>query len=169
MLLICLQTRYNLYTMDTKLKVGVIVVDDGRVLLIKEKLPKKPAPLWNTIKGSHDSGETIFEAAIRECKEEASLNVALTHSLGVYVSEKEEKIRVQFNFLAHAKDMSAKLASSEEQALRDENIQELRWFTKEEILKMNPEEFISERTYELLHDWIFGKEFPLEVFKQVAM
>lgn len=156
--------------MDTKPKVGVIVVgDDGRALLIKEKLPKKPAPLWNTIKGSHDSGETIFEAAIRECKEEASLDVELTHSLGVYVSEKDEKKRVQFNFLAHAKDVSARLASIEEQESRDENIQELRWFTKEEILKMSPEEFISERTYKLLHDWISGKEFPLEVCKQVPM
>ena len=91
--------------MDTKLKVGVIVVgNDGRALLIKEKLSKKPVPLWNTIKGSHDSGETIFEAAIRECKEEVSLDVELTRSLGVYVSEKEGKIRAQFKFLAYAKD-----------------------------------------------------------------
>ena len=154
---------------DTKIKVGVIVVwDDGRVSLLKEKLPKKPSPLWNTIKGSHDSGETIFNAAMRECKEESSLDVVLTHSLGVYVSEKEGKIRVQFNFLAHAKDALAKLPPVEEQATRDENIQELRWFTKEEILKMNPEEFISERTFELLHDWIAGKQFPLEVCKQVS-
>lgn len=146
-----------------------MVGDDGRALLIKEKLSKKPVPLWNTIKGSHDSGETIFEAAIRECKEEASLDVELTCSLGVYVSEKEGKTRAQFNFLAYAKDTSARLASVEEQESRDENIQELRWFTKEEILKMNPEEFISERTYELLHDWISRKEFPLEVCKQVPM
>jgi len=156
--------------MDTKLKVGVVVVgDDNRVLLIKEKLPKKPSALWNTIKGSHDSGETIFDAAIRECKEEAGIDVELVHSLGVYVSEREEKIRVQFNFLAHAKDMSAKLASREEQKSRDEDIQELRWFTKDEISNMNPEEFISERTFELLHDWIAGKQFPLEVCKQVLM
>lgn len=155
---------------DTKIKVAVIVVGvDGRVLLIKEKLPKKPMALWNTIKGSHDSGETIFDAAIRECKEEASIDVDLTHSLGVYVSEKEGKIRVQFNFLAHAKDSLAKLAPAEEQATRDENIQELRWFTKEEILKMNPGEFISERTSALLHDWIEGKNFPLEVCRQVSM
>ena len=156
--------------MDTKIKVGVIVVgDDGRVLLIKEKLHKKPTPLWNTIKGSHDSGETIFDAAIRECKEEVSIDVNLTHSLGVYVSEKEGKIRVQFNFLAHAKDALAKLAPPDEQASRDENIQELRWFTKDEILKINPEEFVSGRAYELLHDWISGKEFPIEVIKQVVM
>lgn len=156
--------------MDTKIKVGVVVEGDaGRVLLIKEKLSKKPAPLWNIIKGSYDGGETIFEAAIRECREEASVEVVLVCSLGVYVSEEAEKIRVQFNFLAHTENMSAKLASIEEQGLRDENIEELRWFTKEEILRMKAEDFISLRTYEILHDWISGKEFPLEAYKQVAL
>lgn len=156
--------------MDTKIKVGVIVEgDNNRVLLIKEKLAKKPVPLWNIIKGSYDGGETIFAAAIRECKEEASIEVTLVSSLGVYVSEESEKIRAQFNFLARTEDTSAKIASVEEQGSRDENIEELRWFTKEEILKMKPEDFISLRTYELLHDWISGKEFPLEAYKQVAM
>jgi len=38
--------------MDTKAKIGVVVVGkDGRVLLIKEKLEKKPVALWNIIKG----------------------------------------------------------------------------------------------------------------------
>ena len=156
--------------MDTKIKVGVIVEgDNNRVLLIKEKLAKKPVPLWNIIKGSYDGGETIFEAAIRECREEASIEISLVRSLGVYVSEEAEKIRAQFNFLARTEDTSAELASVEEQESRDENIEELRWFTKEEILKMKAEDFVSLRTYELLHDWISGKEFPLEVYKQVVM
>jgi len=156
--------------MDTKIKVGVIVVGgDGRVLLIKEKLAKNPTPLWNIIKGSHDSGETIFDTAIRECKEEASLDVTLAHSLGVYVSEEADKRRVQFNFLARADSVNAKPALIAEQELRGESVLEVRWFTKEELLKMHPEEFISLRAYELLHDWIDGKEFPLEVFKQVGM
>ncbi|MBP7811821.1 MAG: NUDIX hydrolase, partial [Candidatus Moranbacteria bacterium] len=64
--------------MDTKAKIGVIVADkEGRVLLVKEKLEKKPVALWNIIKGSYDGGETIFEAAKRECWEEVSLNVEL--------------------------------------------------------------------------------------------
>ncbi len=156
--------------MDIKIKVGVVVMgEDGKVLLIKEKLAKKPVPLWNIIKGSYDGGETIFEAAKRECQEEASVDVELTHSLGVYVSEDVEKMRIQFNFLAKAKNTSIGLASREEQTSRNEAIEEVRWFTKNEILNMDTAVFISSRTYELLKDWIAGKTFPLETYKSVEM
>ncbi len=156
--------------MDTKVKVGVIVTSrDGRVLLIKEKLEKKPVALWNIIKGSYDGNETIFEAAKRECKEEASLDVKLIQSLGVYVSEEQGKIRIQFNFRAEADEGVAGVAPQKEQESRDEAIEEVRWFTKEEIEKMRPEEFVSARALELLRDWIAGKSFPLDTCKQVGM
>lgn len=156
--------------MDTKAKIGVVIVGENeKVLLIKEKLEKKPVALWNIIKGSYDGGETVFEAAKRECKEEASLDVNLTHSLGTYISEEFGKIRIQFNFLARAKNMSAAAASAEEQASRDEAIEEVRWFTKEEIVQMNPEDFVSARAFELLQDWMAGRSFPLEAYKQVDM
>ena len=160
----------NRLFMDTKAKIGVVVVGkDGRVLLIKEKLEKKPVALWNIIKGSYDGGETVFEAARRECKEEASLDVVLTHTLGAYISEEPEKIRIQFNFLAEANDMNVEVASREDQKSRNEVIVEVWWFTKEEVVKMNPEDFVSARTFELLQDWIAGKTFPLEAYKQVEM
>lgn len=156
--------------MDTKIKVGVIIEgNDGRVLLIKERLAKNQNSLWNIIKGSYDGNETIFETAIRECREEVSVEAELVSSLGVYVSEETGKIRVQLNFLAHTKTESAKIASAEEQASRGENIEELRWFTKEEVLKMRADDFISLRTYELLNDWILGKAFSIESYKQVVM
>lgn len=156
--------------MNIRIKIGVVVAgENGKILLIKEKLEKKPVPLWNIIKGSYDGGETIFEAAKRECLEEACLEVELVGSLGAYISDDPEKIRVQFNFLARAKDMSAKLASNEEQVSRNEAIEEVRWFTKEEILKMDPNEFVSRRAHELICDWMAGKEFPIESYKQVEM
>lgn len=156
--------------MDTKAKVGIIITDkDGRVLLIKEKLEKKPIALWNIIKGSYDGDETIFEAAKRECLEETCLNVELIHSLGVYVSEESGKIRIQFNFLAKTDNNNAEIASKEEQRPRNEAIEEVRWFTKEEIGKMNSGEFVSTRSFELLQDWISGELFPLSICKQVEM
>lgn len=156
--------------MDTKVKVGVIVVNkNGDVLLIKEKLEKKPVALWNIIKGSYDGGETIFEAAKRECEEEASLDVELARSLGVYVSEEPGKMRIQFNFLAETDGSVAGVASREDQELRDEAIEEVRWFTKDEIGKMQQEEFVSARAFELLQDWISGESFPLNACKQVEM
>lgn len=156
--------------MDTKIKIGVVIVaDDGRVLLIKEKLSKDEPALWNIIKGSHEGGETVGEAALRECREEVGLDVELVSSLGVYISQAPGKTRIQFNFLAHAKSTEATLAVSPEQESRGEAILEARWFTKEDLAIMQPNEFMSSRTRELLNDWMTGKSLPLDVCKEVEM
>lgn len=110
--------------MDIRIKVGVVVTDeDGRVLLIKEKYNEYPTPRWNIIKGTFDGDETISDAAKRECREEASLEVDLLRALGVYMSEESGKVRVQFNFLARAHNTRASVAMKEEQALRGELIE----------------------------------------------
>lgn len=159
--------------MDTKLKVGVIITDASgqKILLIQEKLAKKDCPLWNIIKGTYgDNGdETIFEVAIRECQEETSTNVELTKALGCYVSKDGEKIRIQFNFLAKIISGEPKLPKHEDQVERDESISDIKWFTKDEVSKMNPDEFVSSRTYELITSYLAGNKFPLEMYKQVDM
>ena len=154
--------------MEIKLKVGIVIVNkDNQVLLIKEKIKKKPIALWNIIKGTCDHEETIFETAKRECKEEASLDVNLTNSLGVNISKEAGDIRVQFNFLARSENMTAKIAPKEEQLARDETIEEIKWFSKEKILKMKLEEFISKKAFNLLQNYIAGKIFSLEIYSQV--
>jgi len=159
--------------MNTKSKVGVIITDESgqKILLIKEKLAKKDRPLWNIIKGTYgDNGdETVFEAAIRECLEETSTNIELTKALGCYVSKAGEKIRIQFNFLAKIISGDPKLPKHADQAERDESISDIRWFTKDEILKMDPNKFASNRTHELLMSYLEGGEFSLEAYKQVDM
>jgi ADP-ribose pyrophosphatase YjhB (NUDIX family) len=156
--------------MDTQVKVGVVVVNaDGKVLLIKEKLAKKPVALWNIIKGSYETGETIGGAAVRECLEETGLNVELEVSLGVYISEENEKVRVQCNFLAYADQTLAVLAGANEQAMRGEAIEEVRWFTRDEIQDISPEEFVSPRAYEVLRDWMSGQTFSLAACRQVQL
>ncbi|MCR4284157.1 MAG: NUDIX hydrolase [Parcubacteria group bacterium] len=159
--------------MDTKLKIGVIIKDESgqKILLIKEKLAKKDRPLWNIIKGTYgDNGdESVFEAATRECLEETSTNVELIKTLGCYVSKNGEKTRIQFNFLAKIISGEPKLPEHEDQATRDESISDIKWFNKDEISKMNPDEFVSNRAYELIMSYLEGNEFPIEAYKQVEM
>lgn len=159
--------------MNTTLKIGVIIKDESgkKILLIKEKLAKKDRPLWNIIKGTYgDNGdETIFEAATRECLEETSVNVELTKALGCYVSKDGEKIRVQFNFLAKIINGEPKLPEHEDQAIRDESISDIKWFTKDEVSKVTSDEFVSNRAYELIMSYLEGKEFPIEAYNQVDM
>jgi ADP-ribose pyrophosphatase YjhB (NUDIX family) len=157
--------------MDTQAKIGVVISNNAgdQIILIKEKTEKHEKPLWNVIKGSYgDKGdENIFEAAQRECREEASVKVELVNALGAYISKDKDRMRIQFNFLAKVIEGEPKVAPADEQQPRDENIQEIKWFTREEISNLNQEEFISNRIYELVQDWISGKKYPLEVYKQV--
>lgn len=158
--------------MSIKIKIGVIVVNEkDEILLIKEKLENKPVSLWNIIKGTYgDNGnETIFEAAVRECQEEAGVKVKLTNLLGCYIAQRPDKIRVQFNFLAKIAKGKPTLANKEEQKTRNEDINALKWFKKEDLIKMNSEEFVSNRAYVAVQDWIKEKSYSLNAIQRVEL
>lgn len=56
--------------------VGVVVWKDGHVLLIQRgKEPMRGS--WSIPGGSHDLGETVREAAVREVREETGVEIAL--------------------------------------------------------------------------------------------
>ena len=153
--------------MDIKIKVGIIITnEEKRILLIKETLPKKGVPLWNIIKGTYGDRmhESIFDAAMRECREEASVPVELIGALGTYISEEKGKIRIQCNFCAHIKSGAPAIPKKEEQEAEREMITEVRWFTKNEIQKMSASDFVSPLTYSLLLDFMAGKQYPLEIY-----
>lgn len=158
--------------MSTKTKIGVIIVNDqNKILLLKEKLEDKPVSLWNIVKGTYgDNGdETIFEAAARECQEEAGVKINLTDLLGCYIAQRSDKIRIQFNFLAEIVEGKPTLSGSKEQKSRDECISELKWFSKEDLTKMDPDEFISKRAYTAIQDWIEDKLYPLDAIKHTEL
>ncbi|MDP3991502.1 MAG: NUDIX hydrolase [Candidatus Colwellbacteria bacterium] len=155
--------------MKAQIKVGVLVVNErSEVLLIKEKPPNIGQAKWNIIKGTHeDNGETIFETAIRECQEEASIDVELTHALGVYLYDGDRRFRIQFNFLAVAKNSKAIVPDKDHQELRNENISEAHWFRKEEVLKLEKSDYLSEITYQVIQGCLKdGKKYPLEIYNQ---
>ncbi len=156
--------------MNVKIKVGSLIINNkGDVLLIKEKYKKNKFFLWNIISGTYgDSGEeTLFEAAKRECYEEVSVKVELTNALGCYISGDSNDLRAQFVFFAKIVYGVPKLPTIEEQAKRAENIFELKWFSKEEILRMTLDKFISDRIHTMLMDWINGNSYSLKIFKHI--
>ncbi|MEE8319513.1 MAG: NUDIX hydrolase [bacterium] len=59
----------------------IIEIDDAGIVLIKRKNPPHG---WAIPGGFVDYGETVEAAAVREAKEETSLDVELTRLLGVY-------------------------------------------------------------------------------------
>jgi len=151
--------------MDIKVKMGIVIINDNNeILLIKEKIKKKDRPLWNIIKGTYDGKKSIFEEAVRECQEEASISVELINSLGSSITKEDNKLRIQFNFLGKIKEGTPKLPPADEQVMRDENILGIRFFKKYEIEKMNPDEFISESIYKTIQKWIRCEVYPLGIY-----
>jgi|SRR3989344_7118830 len=153
--------------MDVKIKVSVIITDTERgILLLKEKTEKNDRPLWNIVKGTFgDHGnENIFEAAIRECREEAGVDVELEKTTGCYMSQKDEDIKLQFNFIGKIVRGTPHTADIKEQSDRNEDISEIRWFTPAEIVQIDQNEFISKKIFLMVRDWLDKKIYTLDAY-----
>ena len=74
---------------EHKVAAGVIVERDGRVLLVRRRYGPQ-AGLWTFPGGFVDHGEDPAKAAIRECREETGLDVAVTGIVDVLAGREHE-------------------------------------------------------------------------------
>lgn len=156
--------------METKIKVSVIIIDNNqRVLLLKEKVEKNDRPLWNIVKGTYgDQGnESIFEAAIRECREEAGVEVELEKTTGCYIIRKDDDLKLHFNFVGKISQGIPHIADANEQLVRNEDITEIKWFTPAEIRQMNQDDFISKKIFLMIRDWLDNKIYTLDIYRSL--
>lgn len=65
--------------------VDVLIVDGDKFLLIEEGKPNRKG-LYNLPGGHVEAHESLFEAAIRETKEETGYDIELTGIIGIYQS-----------------------------------------------------------------------------------
>lgn len=80
--LVCQQCAFIFY-LDPKVVAGTLFSLDGGVVLLRRGI--EPAlGKWSFPGGYVDRGESVQEAAIRETKEEAHLDVRLRSLLGIY-------------------------------------------------------------------------------------
>lgn len=148
---------------EIQIKVGVIIAFKNRILLIKEWSNKKNGYFWNIIKGTYGDvlNESIKECAIRESLEEAGLVVHLKYLLPCIVLHNEKKSQIQYNFIAKKASDKIIPPSQAEQMTRNEDITEIKWFSKKEIRGLKEDDFVSEKSYMAIHDWIDKKTIPL--------
>lgn len=149
-------------------KVSIIVEDEGKILLLKEWSNKKSDYFWNLIKGTFGDhkNETLEDCAKREAQEEAGVKINILHLISCYATE-NNPLAIQFNFLAHLEDGSrASVTNKYEQKTRDEDITEIRWLTKDEVSQLSPKEFINNRIYKAIHDWMKNKKYSYETIAE---
>ena len=112
--------------------VGAIIVDDGRVLLVK----RGHAPLageWSVPGGVLELGETVREGVVREVLEETGLTVETLELLGVFdrvVRDLDERTLYHYVLI----DFLCQRVSGELCAAGDAD--EARWFSAEELANL---------------------------------
>ncbi len=108
--------------------VGAIVIEDGRVALVKRGHPPLVGE-WSIPGGAMEIGETVREAAAREACEETGLKVEVLELLGIYDRLlRDEAGRVRYHYLLV--DFLCRRVSGDLCAAGDAD--EARWFTPEE-------------------------------------
>ncbi|MDD5289963.1 MAG: NUDIX hydrolase [Patescibacteria group bacterium] len=150
------------------IKIGILVEHQNKLLLIKELNSSDGKYYWNIIKGTFESDKdkNFISAAVRECKEEARIGIKVKHLLNIiYLSDKNKnKYVIQLNFIADIIKGLPKLAKKDSQKKLNEDIIELKFFTKKELKKLKKSDLMNERSFFVVRDWLKSKRYNLDVF-----
>jgi ADP-ribose pyrophosphatase YjhB (NUDIX family) len=113
--------------------VGAVIVQNGRVLLIRRGQP----PLlgeWSLPGGVLECGETLRDATVREAREETGLVVETVDMLGVYervIHSEDGRVRYHYVLI----DFRCRPVGGDLKAGTD--AADVRWFTREELPALN--------------------------------
>lgn len=153
-------------------KVGALIEHRGKLLLIKEQSWQDAVCRWNFVKGTVEPkyDRTLMAAARREAKEEANARIRITHVLNVLSLYKNNTLFIQCNFIARLTGSRFGILPLKEQKRYriDERIVDVALFTKQRLRKMKRGEFVGERTYQSIQDWLRGKRYPLDLIKTLT-
>jgi len=143
----------------TKIKIGVLAIERNKLLLIKELNSSDGKYYWNIIKGTFEptKDKDFFEAAKRESREEAGIEIKLVNLINIVYLRKRDRKIIQFNFKALIKKSTPKLSIKNQYKVKNEDIMKVKFFTKKELKKMKKQEFINIRTFLTIRDWIENK------------
>lgn len=124
--------------MRERLTARVLLLDpDDRILLIKGRLVNNPTSFWFTVGGGAEPGESVFEAAVREVREEAGFDAI---ELGPVVWRRDAENMMADGALALLKEsyIVARCPGGEPNrdgwdAVERELCDDIRWWTYDEI------------------------------------
>lgn len=152
-----------------EIKITALIAENNNILLIKEQNTDNHKYYWNLIKGSFDSKKdnNIFDTVIRECLEEINTKVKIKKLINIIYYRKKDKIRVQFNFLCNGHVGKAFLSNRIDQKSRNENIVEIKLFTKSQLKLINKKELMNERIYRILKDFLKGNFKDLSTIREI--
>jgi ADP-ribose pyrophosphatase YjhB (NUDIX family) len=109
--------------------VGILVWKEDKLLIIKRAKPPRMGQ-WGLIGGGLEIGETHYEAAIREVKEETGVDVepfGIVTAIDSIARDGENKVEFHYSII----EVNARWTGGEPQAL--DSVEEVAWATIPEI------------------------------------
>lgn len=146
-----------------KVVVSVIVIKDKKILMVQEA-HEACRGQWNFPAGHLDEGENIFDAAIREAKEETGYDVELKDFVTLQnlllTNLENTKLRHLFHVVFTAEVKGGKIAYDKNE------IMDVQWLDIDKVLAMNSDELRScEARKESIKAVLADRVFPLDVVK----
>lgn len=149
--------------MNSVVVVGACIKSSNNELLMVQEANNDVKGLLNFPMGKLDEGETVFEGAVREVKEESGFDVKLKSILSIqsYESEKGGNIiKITFN---------AEIVSGEIKFDRNE-IMDVRWISIDELEKMSNKELRSyNSSIDIIKDAKENKQYSLDIIKNIVL
>ena len=140
-----------------KIIVGVCIKKDGKILMVQEAR-KDVYKMWNFPMGHLDNGETIFEGAKREAKEETGYDVELTSIVSIQNFTNSDNIKITFN----ANIISGDISYDKNEVL------DVKWLSIYELENMSNKELRAyNSSIDIIRDAKQNKQYPLEVIKNL--
>ena len=118
----------------------VLLLDEGdRILLMKGRLPSRPdAPgAWFTIGGGVEPGESVYEAAAREVREETGFTDVVLSDIAwcgevTLLDRNQRPVLFKDTFIL-ARCRGGEVSRKGWQALEREFVDDIRWWTLDEL------------------------------------
>lgn len=125
------------YAGKLRIRVCGLLKEQGKLLLIKIHSPVSDSEVWIPPGGGVDFGESLKEALRREFFEETNLKIRVGELLHTSELIEGPFHAIEFYFSVEALEGVAKLGSDPEHSKDDQLLKELRFFTYDELTKLN--------------------------------
>jgi 8-oxo-dGTP pyrophosphatase MutT (NUDIX family) len=118
----------------------ILLLDrDDRILLMKGRLPANPAApgVWFTIGGGIEPGESLYEAAAREAREETGFDDVVLGEVAwrdeVTLPDRKQRAVLFRDAFILARCAGGEVSRAGWQALEREFVDDIRWWTLDEL------------------------------------
>ena len=142
--------------------VSIMLEHHGKLLLVQESKAHVHGK-WSQPAGHIEIGETPFQAAVRECKEETGYKVQITGLFRVYFRPvgKKENGYINYTFLARPVGKQSKHIAKD--------ILATAWHTKEQLKKFPKSLARNPLVLERISHWLKGhKTIPLSYLREIV-